>query len=178
MRPPRITLRFAPVLLALAACSDPPRPDAKEQQKDDALVEPDVFDVIRASNSKQAIERLRDRYHEETEHAKLLQVRIDEAVAAEEGLAAEQRQRLDSLQKIRDEVRTLVEQNAALERQLNAELARRDELKKKVDQAQQENAAAAKAAGKEEAPPPGAPAPAKPPDKDAAKPADGKKDGG
>lgn len=170
MRPPRPTLRFAPALLALAACSDPPR----HESKDPGLVEPDVFDVIRASNSKEAIERLRDRYHEETEHAKLLQVRIDEAVAAEEGLAAEQRQRLDSLQKIRDEVRTLVDQNNALEKQLNAELARRDELKKKLEQAQQESAAAAKAAGQGEAQPP-AKEGAKPAD---GKPPDGKKDGG
>lgn len=158
MRRPRPTLLFAPALLALATCTEPPR---GQEPKDPGNVEPDVFDVIRASNSKQAVERLRDRYHEETEHAKLLQARIDELISAEEALAAEQRQRLDSLQKIRDEVRALVDQNAALEKQLASELARRDELKKKVEQAQQED---------------GAPAP-KADGTDDAKPA-GKKDGG
>src|SRR5262245_23708085 len=161
MRRPRPTLRIAPALLALAACTQPPR---EPEVQDSGSVEPDVFDVIRASNSKQAVERLRDRYHEETEHAKLLQARIDEAIAAEEALAFEQRQRLDSLQKIRDEVRKIVEQNAALEKQLAAELAKQNDLKKKLDQAQQESAAAGRAAGPEK--------------KDDAKPADGKKDGG
>jgi predicted RNase H-like nuclease (RuvC/YqgF family) len=135
-------LTFA-ALLATAACTDPPR---AADPKDNSAVEPDVFDVIRASNSKQAVERLRDRYHEEVEHAKLLEARIGEAIAAEEALSAEQRQRLESLQKIRDEVRILVDQNATLEKQLAAEIARRDELKKKIDQAQADAAAAAKPA--------------------------------
>jgi septal ring factor EnvC (AmiA/AmiB activator) len=151
MRRPRPILLLAPALLALAACTDPPR---GPEPKDSGNVEPDVFDVIRASNSKQAVERLRDRFHEETEHAKLLEARIDELRAAEEALAVEQRQRLDSLQKIKDELRAIVDQNGALEKQLAAELARRDDLKKKIDAAQQENVAPApKAAGSNDAKP-------------------------
>jgi predicted RNase H-like nuclease (RuvC/YqgF family) len=163
----RKILRTAPVLLALAACTEPPKsPEAKDQGQ----VEPDVFDVIRASNSKQAVERLRDRYHEEVEHAKLLEARIGEAIAAEEALSSEQRQRLESLQKIRDEVRTLVDQNSTLEKQLAAEITRRDDLKKKIEQTRQESAAAeADAAAKKDEAKPGAKA-------DEAKPA-GKKDG-
>jgi predicted RNase H-like nuclease (RuvC/YqgF family) len=153
------TLRLLPALLALGACTDPPR----TPETDRGEVEPDVFDVIRASNSKQAVERLRDRYHEEVEHARLLEARIGEAIAAEEALSAEQRQRLESLQKIRDEVRSLVEQNSTLEKELAAEIARRDELKKKIEQVKQEGGSppAAEGAGK----------------KDEAKPAE-KKDGG
>src|SRR4029079_10701009 len=94
--------------------------------------------------------RLREQYREEVEHARLLEARIGELIAAEEALSPEQRPRLASLQKIRDQVRAVVEQNAALEKQLAAEMARSEELKKKVDQVKQQNAAEeAKAAGKD-----------------------------
>ena len=133
--------------LAHAACTDlQPEPDVQSGE----LVEPDVFDVIRASNSREQVARLREQYREEVEHARLLEARIGELIAAEEALSTEQRQRLASLQKLRDQVRTLVEQNAALEKQLAAELARNEELKKKIEQAKQQNAAEeAKAAGKD-----------------------------
>jgi hypothetical protein len=96
------------------------------------------------------VARLREQYREEVEHARLLEARIGELKSAEEALSIEQRQRLASLQKIRDQMRAVVEQNATLEKQLAAEIARGEELKKKVDQAKQQYAAEeAKAAGKD-----------------------------
>jgi hypothetical protein len=68
-------------------------------------------------------------------------------------------------------VRTLVDQNTTLEKQLAAEVARRDDLKKRIEQTRQESAAAEAdaAAKKDEAKPAGK--------SDDGKPA-GKKDGG
>lgn len=137
----------APVVLAAGACTSPPPPGPPAPLAD---VEPDVFDVIRASNSKEQVARLREQYREEVEHARLLEARIGELIAAEEALSQEQHDRLDSLQKLRDQVRSAMEQNAALEKQLATELARGEELKKKVDAAKQQNAAEEKkAAGKD-----------------------------
>ena len=127
-----------------AACTAPAPQEAPAPPAD---VEPDVFDVIRASNSREQVARLREQYFEEVEHARLLEARIGELIAAEEALSAEQRQRLDSLQRIRDQVRALVEQNAALEKQLAAEIARGEELKKKIEAAKQQNAEDEKRAG-------------------------------
>ena len=130
-----------------AACTSPAPENPPAPPAD---VEPDVFDVIRASNSREQVARLREQYREEVEHARLLEARIGELIAAEKALSTEQRQRLAALQKLRDQVRALVEQNAALEKQLAAEMARNEELKKKVGQAKQQNAAEeAKAAGKD-----------------------------
>ena len=134
----------APACLGAAACTSPPPAAPPEPQAD---VEPDVFDVIRASNSREQLARLREQYREEKEHSRLLEARVGELRAAEEALSQEQRQRLDSLQKVRDQVRALVEQNAALEKQLAAEQARGEELKKKIEAAKQQNAADEKKAG-------------------------------
>ena len=135
-------LAFVAANVALAGCTSP-----KDGSRDadppppNAAVEPDVFDVIRASNSKEAVARLREQYHEEVEHARLLEARINEMIAAEEALSTEQRERVASLQKIRDQLRSVADQNAALEKQLAAEIARNEELKKKVEQQKQDNAA-------------------------------------
>jgi|RhiMethySRZTD1v2_1073278.scaffolds.fasta_scaffold492899_2 chromosome segregation ATPase len=96
--------------LAAAACHELDR-RADEQ---DGQVEPDVFDVIRASNSKAAVEALRDRYDQEVQHARLLEARIGELIAAEEGLSVEHHERLQALQSIRDQVRKLADEQAAL----------------------------------------------------------------
>jgi hypothetical protein len=142
-----LSVLVLPATVLGAACTSPAPENPPAPPTD---VEPDVFDVIRASNSREQVARLREQYREEVEHARLLEARIGELIAAEEALSTEQRQRLASLQKIRDQVRAVVEQNAALEKQLAAELARGEELKKKVEQAKQQNAAAeAKAAGKD-----------------------------
>jgi chromosome segregation ATPase len=146
--------------LLAAACLDLHRePDPKAG----GLVEPEVFDVIRASNSKAAVEQLRDRYDQEVQHAKLLEARIGELIAAEEGLSMEHRERLQALQSIKEQVRQLADEQAAtaraldeatkahtdaatkleamkketaqLEAALQAEQARRDELQKKADAA-------------------------------------------
>lgn len=136
-----------PALVLGVACTSPAPAKPPDPPPD---VEPDVFDVIRASNSREQVARLREQYREEVEHARLLEARIGELKSAEEALSIEQRQRLASLQKIRDQMRAVVEQNATLEKQLAAEIARGEELKKKVDQAKQQNAAEeAKAAGKD-----------------------------
>ncbi len=156
MRRPLLLAAF----LAGSSCADlPPEPDSQAG----GLVEPEVFDVIRASNSKAAVEALRDRYEQEAQHARLLEARIGELIAAEEGLALEHHERLQALQKIKDQVRALADEqaalaraldeasrgrtdagaklealkleNAALEQQLQAELAKRDELKRKLDSA-------------------------------------------
>ena len=121
-----------------------------EQEPDAAageLVEPDVFDVIRASNSKAAVEALRARYEQEVQHARLLEARIGELIAAEDGLALEHHERMQALQSIKDELRKLADEqtttgrqldelkteNAALEQAIAAELARREELQKKLE---------------------------------------------
>lgn len=146
--------------LTFVACNDlPPEPDVQAHE----MVEPDVFDVIRASNSKAAVAALRDRYAQEVQHARLLEARIGELIAAEEGLSSEHHDRLQELQAIKDQVRTLADEqlaisraldeatrskadasaqldalkqeNSALEQQIAAELARRDELRKQLEAA-------------------------------------------
>jgi chromosome segregation ATPase len=148
------------VLLALPSCVDLKRePDPQAG----GLIEPDVFDVIRAGNSKAAVEALRDRYEQEVQHARLLEARIGELIAAEEGLALEHHERLQALQSIKDEVRKLADEQAALGRALEdaargkaktgeqlealrqeneqleaaiaAEEARREELRRRLDEA-------------------------------------------
>ena len=137
------------------------RPDEQEE-----LVEPDVFDVIRASNSKAAVDALRDRYEQEVQHARLLEARIGELIAAEEGLSVEHHERLQALQSIRDQVRKLADEQAALGRALEeaakgkaddtaklealktenddlvkaiaAETARQEELKRQLKDAQEQ----------------------------------------
>ena len=136
-------MRTLAMVFALAACSSPEdEPDPSSHE----LVEPDVFDVIRASNSRAAVEALRDRYEQEIQHARLLEARIGELIAAEEGLALEHHERLTALQSIKDQVRKLADEqaalaraldeatkaNAALELQIQQELARRAELNKKL----------------------------------------------
>jgi chromosome segregation ATPase len=158
-RPP-IRLGALALVCAAAACRNlerEPEPDVGE------MTEPDVFDVIRASNSKAAVEALRDRYEQEVQHARLLEARIGELIAAEEGLALEHHERMEALQAIKDQVRKLADEqaetgraleeaskgnlsasarldalqqeNAALERAIAIELARREELRRKLEQA-------------------------------------------
>jgi len=156
-------MRRLSALCALALLSAACHPlDARPEEQEE-LVEPDVFDVIRASNSKAAIQALRDRYDQEVQHARLLEARIGELIAAEEGLSVEHHERLQALQSIRDQVRKLADEQAALGRALeeaakgkaddaakleaikseNAELekaiatetARQDELKRQLEQA-------------------------------------------
>ena len=118
--------------------------DPQSESRSEGLPEPEVFDVIRASNSKAAVEQLRERHARELEHARLLEARIGELIAAEEGLAAEHRERLATLQQVKDSLRKLAEeqeataraieaqkqQNAELEKALADEEARRAELEK------------------------------------------------
>ena len=118
--------------------------DPQAESRSEGLPEPEVFDVIRASNSKAAVEQLRERHARELEHARLLEARIGELIAAEEGLAAEHRERLATLQQVKDQLRKLSEeqeataraieaqkqQNAELEQALADEEARRAELEK------------------------------------------------
>ena len=116
--------------------------------------EPDVFAVIRASNSKAAVEQLRDRHAEEVLHARLLEARIGELIAAEEGLAAEHRERQQTVQTMRDQVRKLAEEQAALQRSIDAATAQHAEATARLAELQQqvkaldEAAAAADAAKK------------------------------
>ena len=115
-------MRSRPALFVLvialgSACTGAPSESAPPAG---GLVEPEVFDVIRASNSAAALAELRDRYDQEREHARLLQARIDEMAAAEEGLAVEQRERATALQSLRDSLRKLTEEQAALTRELEA----------------------------------------------------------
>ncbi len=136
-------LLFALLLAAVTGCLQlEPEPDPRAG----GLVEPDVFDVIRASNSKAAVEQLRDRHQQEIEHARLLEARIGELIAAEEGLAHEHRERLADLQRIKDQLKVLADEHAAttralealkqenaeLEKAIAAERARQDELKKQA----------------------------------------------
>lgn len=132
----------AAALLLAAGCVEL---DPQAEARQGGLVEPEVFDVIRASNSKAAVEQLRERHARELEHARLLEEHINELIAAEEGLALEHRERLAALQQIKDQLRTLAEeqeattraieaqkqQNAALEKALADEEARRAELAEK-----------------------------------------------
>jgi len=159
MRRPLVVL----ALLSITACrqlEQEPAPRIEGQ------VEPDIFDVLRAGNSKAAVAALRDRYQQEVQHARLLEARIGELIAAEEGLAIEHHERLQALQAIKDQVRKLADEqaalmqaideasrtqsdaserltglqqeNAALEQAIQAELARRDELRKSLDVAEDE----------------------------------------
>lgn len=146
------------LLIGLSGCQGlEPGGTAREE----GLPEPDVFDVIRASNSKAAVEQLRVRHARELEHARLLEARIGELIAAEEGLALEHQERLTALRAVEDQLRKLADeqattgraleeanraqidlaakleaarqQNAALEQQLQAEQAKRAELEKRSD---------------------------------------------
>lgn len=139
------TRRFALVLAAgLCGCVPLAPGDAA---RGEPLPEPDVFTVIRASNSKAAVEQLRERHAEEVLHARLLEARIGELIAAEEGLAAEHRERLESLQAMRDEVRELSEQQAEVSRALEELRRRNDELEKARQAEEQRRAALEGAAG-------------------------------
>jgi chromosome segregation ATPase len=137
-----LRLLSAAALACAAGCVElDPQADSRQE----GLAEPEVFDVIRAANSKAAVEQLRDRHERELEHARALEARIGELMAAEEGLAAEHRERLAALQQIKDQLRKLAEEqeataraieaqkqeNAALEKALADEQARRDEIEKK-----------------------------------------------
>jgi septal ring factor EnvC (AmiA/AmiB activator) len=136
-------MRRLALLLLCAACTTPRKdPDPAA----DGLVEPDVFDVIRASNSRAAVEQLRERYHEEQQHRQLLEQRIGESMAAEEALSTELRERQSAVQAIRDEVRAATAEQDALTKQLEAAKAQIAELKKQLDAAQAERAAAEAAA--------------------------------
>ncbi len=136
------------VLLFAVACTPLSTGPAPES---DPPPEPEVFAVIRASNSKAAVEQLRDRHAEEVLHARLLEARIGELIAAEEGLAAEHRERLTALQTMRDQVRKLGDEQAATGRAIDSATKAQSEGKARLEQLQQENAALEAAIAADEA---------------------------
>jgi hypothetical protein len=133
---------LALLLLGAAGCFDlRPEPDPHST----GPIEPDVFDVIRAGNSKAAVEALRDRYEQELQHARLLEAKIGELIAAEEGFAVERHDRLVKLQEVKDQVRALGDEQATLLRALDElskskadTAAKLDELKKENDALEKE----------------------------------------
>ncbi|MSR47490.1 MAG: hypothetical protein EXS13_10595 [Planctomycetes bacterium] len=128
---------LALALVSAAGCVQlEPGGDVREE----GLPEPDVFDVIRASNSKAAVDQLRDRHFRELEHARLLEARIGELIAAEEGLAAEHQERLRSLQQIQDQLRKLAEEQAVTARALEVARQSNAELEKALQEAQAKRA--------------------------------------
>jgi hypothetical protein len=108
---------------------------------EEPLPEPDVFDVIRASNSKAAVEQLRVRHARELEHARLLEARIGELIAAEEGLALEHQERLAALRGVEDQLRKLADEQAATTRALDEANRAQVELAAKLEAVRQQNAA-------------------------------------
>ncbi len=102
--------RATSLLLAacLGACVSPgfDQPPATEK------VEPDVFDVLRASNSRAAVEYLRQRHEEELEHSRLLHEEINRLMAAEEGVAQELEEHRAALRTLRKEVTATEKQRA------------------------------------------------------------------
>ncbi len=115
------------------------------------LPEPDVFDVIRASNSKAAVEQLRIRHARELEHARLLEARIGELIAAEDGLALEHRERLAALREVEDRLRKLADEQAATTLALESANQAQVDLAAKLDAARQQNAALEEALKAEQA---------------------------
>ena len=97
-----------------------------------SLAEPEVFEIIRASNSKAAIDFLSDRYQEELEHAQLLEENIAQLIAAEEGLAMQLRQESAKVSDLRKELETLNQDRTDVQRDLQkakeAQATRTDEL--------------------------------------------------
>jgi hypothetical protein len=131
--------RILGLIVALAAVGCACLSPAPESHPE--LPEPDVFDVIRASNSKAAVEQLRIRHARELEHARLLEARIGELIAAEEGLALEHRERLAALRQVEDQLRKLGEEQAATARALEAANQSQADLAEKLEAARQQNAA-------------------------------------
>ncbi len=137
--------RLLPLLLIAASCAAagcaPLHPGAPPDAGPPP--EPDVFAVIRASNSKAAVEQLRSRHAEEVLHARLLEARIGELIAAEEGLAAEYRERQQSVQSMRDQVRKLADEQAELQRAIDAATKQQAELARRLAETQQQGGAPA-----------------------------------
>ncbi|MBM4013688.1 MAG: hypothetical protein FJ293_01830 [Planctomycetes bacterium] len=142
---PRMTL-LASTLLASGCAWLTPGPGAHTE-----LPEPDVFDVIRASNSKAAVEQLRIRHARELEHARLLESRIGELMAAEEGLALEHRERMAALREVEDRLRKLTEEQADTTRALDAANQVQVDLAAQLEAARQQNAALEAALAAEQA---------------------------
>ena len=135
-------MRRRPLVLALAlTASGCPSPMPSQEGLSAPTDQPAVFDVIRASNSQAALEKLRDRYQEEVEHAHLLEARIGELIAAEEGLALERSDRMKALQTVRDQARALADEQEKLTRQLEAATQGKAYTTQKLQQAEEENAA-------------------------------------
>ena len=124
-------------LVMLAGCTgleERPRAEAG------GLVEPDVFDVIRASNSHAAVEYLRDQYSQELEQTRILEAQISELIAAEEALALQKDDEQEALDQVRREIQALTRRTNQTHQRLEELEKSNAELARKLQEAEQQRA--------------------------------------
>lgn len=109
--------------LGLAGCL---QLESRPQQEGGTVVEPEVFDVIRASNSHAAVQYLQDQYRREIEEARILRYKIDELVSAEAGLAWELEDEHQQLETIREQIALVESSSSQVTTELQQATQKRD----------------------------------------------------
>ena len=130
------TLLLVPTLLA-ASCLGLER---RENADAAGIAEPEVFDVIRASNSKAAMDHLRRRYHEESAQVALLENEIRSLIAAQAGLASSLASYQEDFEYAKRRSSELQEQTTAAEAELAAAEAGQQESAGRLETARSAHA--------------------------------------